>query len=257
VHRNPDGTRRFRYAKSRPEMLATQSAHYQCVLGVDLTVLDVNFLFTTLMDFKILAERYPHAVEQIVMCTHGEVTERWCYQCVKCAEYAFFSLACGIADPRFDYDRFFTKSRYMQRIIEYAQSGVERSVYGNAPWQPFFSVAGHYLVFCHAIAQIEPNLIAGRLSEEGFANLITLQALFGNRPFPSAEMLPAKAIDLIGHDVARRVAQLAAEHVPIVDDLPGPFLAGQEEIAYDFEGIQPPRTAALDHIRTAVRSRRN
>jgi hypothetical protein len=250
ISRQPNGRLFFRYGNSRPEVLATQSTHYQRVLGADLTVSNVNFMFTTLMDFRLLAERYPHAVEQIVMCTHGGVEQPWCYQCRKCGEYVLLSLRCGVVDPRFDYDYFFSSSRYIAQIVTYAESGVELSVFGNARWRPLLSVDNHYLTFCHAIALIDPTVIADRLGPTALANLMIVKALFGNRLFPNVELLSTKSVDLIGSEVARTVARIAAEHFEVVDDLPGPFLSGNEEVTYDFDLLMPTRTALLDHIRS-------
>ncbi|MEA2586640.1 MAG: hypothetical protein QOF33_4725 [Thermomicrobiales bacterium] len=248
--RRADGRLVYRYVQSRPEVLAAQSTHYRRVLGAELTVTNLNLLFTTLMDFRLLAERYPGAFEQVVMCVAPSPEERWCYQCLNCVEYAFFSLGLGIVDPRFDYDRFFAQSKYIERLIEYAESGVELSMFGNAPWQPFFSVAGHYLSFCHAIAQIEPRLLAARLGPDAFANLTVVKALFGNRRFPNQEMLSTKSVDLIGTDLARAVARIAAEHLEVVEDLPGPSWTGEEEVIFDFDVRIPTRTARLEHIRS-------
>ncbi|HEY7036170.1 MAG TPA: hypothetical protein VH482_32855, partial [Thermomicrobiales bacterium] len=226
VTKGADGRYVFRYAKSRPEMLATQSRHYHEVMGADIALTNIIFLFTTLMDFRLLAERYPHALKQIVMCVAARPEERWCYQCRKCAEYAFLSLSCGVVDPDFDYDRFLARSQYMTKMMTYAMSGVELSVYGNAPWYPGMSAGTHYLTFCHVFARIDPDVVAGRLGPEAKANLTIAKALFGNRLFPSVELLSTRTVDLIGTDVARAVARIAAEHFEVVEDLPGPFMNG-------------------------------
>jgi hypothetical protein len=240
----------FRYPKSRPEILATQSTHYRRVLGADLTLTNINLLFTTFTSYRMLVERYPAAFQQIVMCVAAAPGERWCYDCHKCGEYAQFGLANGIVDPRFDYDRLFGSSRYMRKVIEYLESGVELSVFGNAPWQKFFGSPTNYLVDCHAIAKLSPDLIADRIGIEARVNLMLLKAAFGNRAFPTSEHVPAKAVDLLGHEPARRIAGIAAEHFEVVDPLAGPFLSGNTEVEYDFTVRMPTKTGQLDHIRT-------
>jgi len=197
----------------------------------------------------MLAERYPDAHAGIVMCVAGGSNERWCYQCPKCAEYAYFTLACGIVDPRFDYDRLFAKSRHIRAITGYIESGAELTELGNARWQPGFGSPTNFLVDCHAIAKVSPALIVGELGPAALGNLLTLQAAYGNRTFPTYESLPARAVDLLGHETARRIAGIAAHHLDVVDPLPGPFRSGNEEVEYDFGVRMPTKTGLLDHIR--------
>jgi hypothetical protein len=239
----------FRYPKSRPEMLATQSTHYRRVLGAGITLTNINLLFTTFTSYRLLTERYPDPFTRIVMCVAADVGRRWCYECYKCAEYALFGLALGIVDPRFDYDRFFTQSRYIRKVVAYIESGVELSVHGNAPWQSSFGSPTNYLVDCHAISKLSPALIADRVSPEALGNLLTLKAAFGNTAFPTFERIPAKAIELLGHAAARRIAEIAAAHLDVVDPLPGPFISGRTRVDYDFGVRMPTPTELLDHIR--------
>jgi hypothetical protein len=250
TRRTADGRATHRYEQSRPEMLAAQSRHYQRTFGAEITVTNLNFPFSPLLDFRLLAERYPPAVKKVVMCTAARGQERWCYQCSKCAEYVFYSLRCGVIDPGFDYDRFLAKSRYVARLIAFAVSGVELSVLGNAPWTPHLSPPAHYLSFCHAIAHTDPGLIADRIGRDACANLALIKALFGNTTFPGVEMVSTKSCDLIGSELAYAVMRIASEHFAVVDDLPGPFLYGNDEITYDFGVDLPPAIAQLDHLRS-------
>jgi hypothetical protein len=247
--RREHGRHWFRYGKSRPEMLATQGTHYRRVLGADVTLTNINLLFTTFTSYRMLTERYPDAFTRIVMCVAASPDQRWCYNCFKCAEYAQFGLALGIVDDRFDYDRFFRRSNFIRNIVRYVESGVELTVYDNAPWFRGLGSPTNYLVDCNAIAKISPSLISGQVSPRALGNLLTLKAAFGNRPFPTFECIPAKAIDLLGHDAARRIADVASQHFEIVDPLPGPFVSGTEEVEYDFGVRMPTRTELLPHIK--------
>lgn len=244
------GERTFYYPQSRPEMLATQTRHYQRALGVDLAITNLNLLFTSLMAFRLLAERYPHALRQIAMCNMAPGVERWCYECAKCAEYAYYSLGCGAVDPDFDYDYLFTHSRYAAQVMPYLKSGVEPSRYGVPPWRPFICTSGHYLGICRVLGQFDPRAVADRLSPEASANLSLIKARLGKDDFPGVEMLSSKSVELIGTDLARDVARIAAEHFPVVDDLPPPWLEGNNEVSYDFDVRMPTRTGLLDHIRS-------
>jgi hypothetical protein len=227
-------------------MLATQSTHYRRALGVDLTVTNLNMLMSTLTTFRILQERYPRALEQIVMCMQGAVDERWCYHCSNCAWYALYCLYFGFIDPRFDFDRLFRDSPYIREIVAYAATGVELSYFGNAPPPPALGLSLHS-VFFHVVAGADADLVADRLGDEARDNLMTTKALFGNRAFPSTALMPTKAIDLLGHPTARQLARLVTEHVTAADDLPGPF--ANADAVYDFGIRMPTRTALLDHIR--------
>lgn len=229
-----DGTPIYRYRQSRPEILRAQSRYNQRVLGTKLDVTNLNIMLGPLMSFRLLAERYPAALKQVVMCVSAPVDRRWCYHCTKCVEYAYFSLRCGLVDPRFDYEYFFTHSDYVKQLMTYAESGVELTVHGNAPWAPFMTIAGAYSVFCHAIAHIDPDLLAGRIGPVALSNLLTIKALFGNSVFPNVEMLDAGCVEMIGTDLARAVAAIIGEHFEVVDELPGPIVVGNSVATFDY-----------------------
>jgi hypothetical protein len=184
------------------------------------------------------------------MCNLASGVKRWCYQCSKCAEYAFYTLGCRAIDPDFDYDRMFARSRFVRKLTAYLESGVELSVHGNAPWKPFLCNSGHYLGVCTMIARMNPDAIADRLSPIAYGNLTIAKALFGHAEFPGVEMLSAQGVELIGTELARAVARIAAEHFEVVDELPGPWLAGNERVSYDFSLKMPTRLDLLDHIRS-------
>lgn len=232
--RQPDGSLWFRWADARPETFAAQRAHLQETFGVDLTLTNLNLLFTTYSAYRTLLERYPDPFTRVVSCVAAEPDSRWCYQCDKCAEYALFGLANGMVDPRFDYDRLFVHSRFIHRVVELVESGVDLTEYGVIPWERFFASDTNFLVNCHAVAKADPGLIADRLSIEGFSNILMLKAAYGNRQFAYVEQIPAQVIDLLGHETARRAAAIATQHVEMVDRLEGPFLWGNTPVEYDF-----------------------
>lgn len=238
----PAGERHYRYARARAEMLAAQSAHYRQAFGVDLEVTNYTLGYSSIAAFGILAMRYPDGLARIVMCNRARVHQRWCYHCLKCAEYALYSLRFGIVDPRFDYNHFFEDSRYMRDIATYAETGVERSMFGNAPWQPFVGTKRGYQGICHAFALIDPAVITAKLSPTGLAHLLIGKALFGNCLFPSYEMVSASALATLGPELGPPVRAITEEHVEVVTELPGPFLSGIDPCEYDFsERVAVPR----------------
>jgi hypothetical protein len=249
IDRDARGRPVYHYAKSRPEVTATQTTHYRRALGVDLTVADVSLPFSHLLAFRFLAERYPHALKQIVMCAQAGIDQRWCYRCLKCVEYALYSLYCGFVDDRFDYDRLFARSPFAHQLAAYAESGVELSPSGNAPWQPFFSLERHFLAICHVVANIGREQDLPPLGRAADANLMLLRALYGNRSFPQVEFIPAPTFAHLGPDLGTRLRSLAAQHVTVVDELPGPHLAGNTPTAYDFRAPMPTPTTLVAHVR--------
>ncbi|HEY7032363.1 MAG TPA: hypothetical protein VH482_13575 [Thermomicrobiales bacterium] len=249
IRRLADGEVWFRFPKSRPESLATQSTHYRRVIGADVTLTNTTLHFSTLTSYRVLATRYPEAFARAVMCVRGRVGRRWCYQCPKCADYARFGLACGMVDPRFDYDRLYAQSRPVLELVHYVESGVERSVFGNVPWKRVVSERIRYLLDCHAYALISPGLIADRLGTEALTNLLLLKAALGNSTFPGFESAPSQIADLLGHESAHWVAGIAAQYLDVVDVLPGPFLPDDPRFDYDFSIRMPTETELLDHIR--------
>lgn len=235
------GQRQFLNTRSRPEVLHAQSAHYQRDLRIDLTVTNLNLLFTGLSAMRLLTARYPEGFARVVSCVVAAPDERWCYQCRKCSWYPLFALQSGAVDPEFDYDRLFRTSPHLVRMVEYALSGVELSASGNAPVDPALKEDHVFPMFCHIMATIDLGLIADRLSPEAVGNLLTIKALFGNRTYPGFEMIPAKAIALLDNEVARRVVAIASEHLRVTDDLAPPLIGDNPEMIYDFDVRMPTR----------------
>jgi hypothetical protein len=246
AYRQPDGGLDFRYARSRPEVLAAQTKHLRRALGLELAVADLNLMFSSPVAFRLLKERYPHALEQIVMCTSGGEGERWCYWCYNCAWYAMYTIWGRALDPRFDYDRLFAASPYIRGFVDYALTGVDLAESGNTCPSPSAGY-GIHTVFNHVLAGIDVDVVAGRLKKEAFANLQSLKTLFGNRLYPDVEKLPRQTIALAGHPIAVDVAARVAEHVDVADELPGPW--ARPDVVYDFSIRMPTRMDRLDHIR--------
>jgi hypothetical protein len=251
-----DGGRRYVFARSRPEMLATQSRHYQRALGFNHTLTNVNFPFTTAMDMQFLYARYPDLAPVAVMCTYTRENKPWCYNCPKCLNYALYALAAGYVDPRFDYDRMFSDSPAVAPLIGCAETGVELSYYGNVPWFEEMTHPTTYQAVCHAIAKSDPDRLKDRLGPDARANLCILIALYGNTRFANQESVVREVVEFPDVDLVRRVGKLAAEHFPVVDRFPAPWMHGAGEAIIDFETRMSTRTGLLPHIQSnAVRPR--
>ncbi len=248
-----DGGRDYLYPMSRPEILATQTTHYQRALGIDHTLTNLTFLFANILNFRLLHARYPVAFAQIVGCTKGDVDTPWCFTCGKCFLYAIYSLFTGAIDSRFDYDTAFTRSTDAQLWTAYAESGVEQTVYGNAPWRSDLMYPVVYTILCHAFANLDIGLLNGKISKEAENNLVLFQVLFGNHQFPNTQMVATEVAGFIGSPLAHRALRIAAEHFELVDRLPGPVLQGNQETIIDYQTRMTTSTALVEHIAGASR----
>lgn len=228
IHLRPNGAVQFVYRRSRPETLAAQSAHHRRVLGRELIITNLNLVFSEFSTVAILAERYPEAYRHIVMCTNGRPRQRWCFRCMKCGTYALNGLALGLVDERFDYDRLFAVSNYVRALVAIAESGEELDADGNAPYHDILCAESSFRGMAHAIARVDPALIADRLSEEAFTNLMTIISLYGNRTFPVVDGYAPESVPWIAGEEARRVAAIAGEHLQRVDALPREWMDGGE-----------------------------
>lgn len=245
----PDGSPKFRYAQSRPETSVAQSRHYQATLGQSITVTDVILPFNSLAAHWMLAERYPAALDHIVSCTIGPTDARWCHSCSKCGLFAILSFSTDTYVTDFDYEFFLTRSSVIQRLIDYAESGVEQSVLGNAPWASgFFSAPTGYILGCHMVARIDPENLSIPLSDEARGNLAIWCALYGNQLYPVWESVPRVTLDLLPSDLGQKIGAIVAEHLEIIDHLPTPSYAGNSPTHFIFDPPMQSPVTRLEHV---------
>ena len=244
-----DGSRTFRYAQSRPETSAAQSRHYQATLGQPITVTDVILPFNSLAAHWMLAERYPGTLEHIVSCTIGPTDARWCHNCSKCGLFAIMSLSTDTPVSDFDYEFFLTKSSVIKRLIRYAESGVERTVLGNAPWvSSFFSAPAGYILGCHMVARIDPEHLPILLSDEARGNLAIWCALYGNELHPVWESVPKVTLELLPLNLGKTIGAIVAEHLDIIDVMPEPSYSGNTPTHFIFDPPMETPVTRLRHV---------
>lgn len=245
-----NGERHYTFSGSRPEILAAQTAHYRNALGFDHHLANVNFPFSTSQDHVLLIKRYPELLPATVCCSSGSSRERFCHRCHKCMTWALIGLTAGQVEPDIDYDRLFRENQWVLRIVAYAETGVELTYYGNAIWTSgLMKVPNIYQPVCHTLATVDPGLLKGRIGSAGLANLYTMMALLGNTQFANQEVVAREIIDFAGGDLMQRIAKLAAEHHPMVDKLPGPWIHDRREAIIDYQTRMPTRMDNLPHIR--------
>lgn len=184
---------------------------------------------------KIVIERYPETLPLIVMCTLAEVDQRWCYHCAKCMWYGIYSLALGFGlDPCI---------RLRLCIRDFPVCPVFGRVRGK--WRgvgsigtrncPVFTHLTRGGQFCHAVATVDLDLIADKISSHARPTRLFRRCSATARAQHTEWRLRACSI-CSTIETANRVATIIAEHVA-VDELPGPFL--DEGYIYDFSVRMP------------------
>ncbi|CAN5411350.1 hypothetical protein BH09CHL1_BH09CHL1_06130 [soil metagenome] len=245
-----DGTRDYHFAESRPERLDAQSRHYQRVLGFNHRLGDLNFPFSVSQNHHLLIARYPELLPAAVSCMSGTSKERFCHRCYKCFKSMLFGLSAGYMYPEMNYDRMLSENQWVLRLVAYADSGVELNFHGNAIWtEGLTETANAYQSMCHALATIDPEMIIDTIGLAALANLYTMMALFGNTRFPNQEVVAQEILDFVGGDLIHEVGRLAAEHYPMVDQLPAPWLWGDRESIIDFQTRVATKMDDLPHLR--------
>ncbi len=244
-----DGIARHRYANVRPETLAAQSSHYRSALGFEHTVANLSLPFNGLVAYWLLAERYPAALRQIVMCTVSDPDRRWCYQCKKCSMFALLGLSTAVTDPDFNYDFWLRQSRFISQVKEFAGTMPESKEFGNAPWMPFFFDRLSFVMYCHIVARIEIDDLHVVLSDEAIRNLGILKSLYGNRPFPEYEAVSNVLLDRLGHELGPRLKAIASEHLEIIGGIPEPAMAADGPAMYLFDQQVSLPIDEVEHVK--------
>ena len=249
VVRQPDGSVKFLMENSRPEVLKTLQTHYRRVFDLDLTVTNINSLLSPWTGYLLVAKRYPRAIEFMTSCTLGEIDQRWCYDCRKCVMHALYSLCSGTIDPHFDYNRLFDQARYLRRIVEYAESGVELSAEGNVPYSELLGIPTGFQNLCHVVAGAKTHLIDDQLGDNALANLTTLRAMFGNRALPHLDEMPRCVVPRLGFSDAEQIASMIGDHIETVEEISAPLSVGNEPAEFGLNQIMPTKMSELSHIR--------
>ncbi len=243
-----DGSTKIHYERSRPEELANLSRHYEHALGHPITVTNITFPLAAHLTYQLLAERYPEAAQEITSCTLGEVDERWCYRCAKCTGIMIWSLACGRPLASFDYDYFLSESPFIQRVVAHAQTGLELTATGNAPWHPYISTQRGFDLVCSMVRNIDASVILPDLSVDALTNLALLQTLYGNRDFPEYNKVPIQPLEMLDPKIAAWLRPIIEQHLQMIETLPGEGLAKSPKRFYQFDGSFTPRTSSVDHL---------
>ncbi len=251
VVRHDDGSTTFVNPDSRPEVFRAHRLHLQEALGIELAITNVTLLCSPWTAYRLVVERYPRAADLITSCTIAPIDQRWCYECRKCLAHALLAIRSGQIDDRFDYDRLFSDARLIERLIEFAASGIELGMDNNAPYSPFLCAEKSFQSICHVLAGIDSGPVKSRLSEHGYANLITLMALYGNRLFPHIEQMPVCVVPRLEFSDAGKIVALVAQHFEVVDVITARLSIGDQLVEFGLNQRMPTRMDSLTHIRAS------
>lgn len=220
--RNPSGTpAAVGYAKSRPEVYAALGAHLAQVSDVAIEFGNTHYPISEVLSYKILLERYPASFDRIVMCVVADEEHRWCMGCKKCAQYVHFGLMFGRRHADVDYERFWDKSKYIQKALALAEaSGSRDPASGNLPWHKDISHSYHIPSFCHTMARLRADDPRRLVPAAGRAVLDRLAAAWGNRTYDQVEWVSSDAVALVDTPMVRAVSAIYGQHAPVQS---GPF----------------------------------
>ncbi|WP_265521827.1 hypothetical protein [Oerskovia flava] len=223
----------------RPEWLETLSDYYEVRLGRPLELSTTHYAVSEYLSFATLLERYPAALDGVVMCMREpQPGRRWCYDCKKCFEYAVFGLSRGYVDGSFDYQTMFT-ARYTTGLHKHAKTAPRDERTGLALWSPRVGTPTHFASMCHALHHLDPSLLVDRVDSRVLKRLVVLRGAYGTTSFPAVETIVRAAIDLPRAQAARIVAEVAAEHHEVVPEQAGPLLRGDEPVGYAYGTRMP------------------
>lgn len=208
------------YAKSRPEVYAALGAHLAEVSDIAIEYGNTHFPISEVLSYKILLERYPAAFDRIVMCVVADLEHRWCMGCKKCAQYVHLGLLSGRRHADVDYERFWSQSKYVGKLLATAREVPRDPATGNLRWTKDVSHSYHFASFCHTMARLRDDQVRRLVPASGRAVLDTLAAAWGHRTYDPVEWVSSDAIDAVDTPMARAVAAIYAQHAPVES---GPF----------------------------------
>jgi hypothetical protein len=208
------------YAKSRPEVYAALGAHLAAVSDVAIEYGNTHFAISEVLSYKILLERYPAAFDRIVMCVVADTEHRWCGGCKKCAQYVHLGLLSGRRHADVDYERFWSQSKYVDKLLATAKEAPLDPATGNLRWSKEVSHSYHFASFCHTMSALRADPARRLVPASGRAVLDTLAAAWGNRTYDQVDWVSADATAMVDTAMARAVAGIYAQHAPVES---GPF----------------------------------
>jgi len=99
---------------------------------------------------------------------------------------------------------------------------------------------------------IDLGVLPVELTPKAFEHLVIVAAMFGNRRFPEWETIPRVTIDALGPELGPKIMAIVAEHIEIVDHIPGPNMSRNKPVTYQFAERLPLPTLALEHVRRPI-----
>ncbi len=246
VRRKPDNAPSWSFATSRREMLVAQSAHYRRHLGLDLDVANAGDLLTNFASYQVLTARYPEATDLVVSCGLARPDALACGRCSKCLVGAMLALACGRPPQVIPIEAVLAQSPRVEAAVAEARSAPSRPRGVNNGYSLHLTSRPDFPNMLRAIALADPRLLdpGDRRATDHLAVLVDA---WGNDPRPETIALSRASIAGLRHPTLRRMADLLARHLPLVDAIRGSFEVDGLDADHGIDEVMPlpPHLAAL------------
>jgi hypothetical protein len=201
------GKKRIHFMRCRPEFCSYISERTKSLFGINCMITNPNFSFSNLGAFKILANRYPHMLWHLLMCEAiADSDEKWCYDCIKCARFALFSLNYWKGEDFIDISRVLTENSYIKNAL--SPNGVFEGQ------------------LCNVVAEIDPEYVAQKTTKEAYENFMTLREKFSYLKNPSINCFIAPAFDKLAlpKPLGDKLRNIITTYCPVANEVEQAYL---------------------------------
>lgn len=223
------------FKRSRPEYTEYISNITGRIINTQIDFVNFNYCISEIGSFKVIAERYPENLQNILMCENISEMKKWCLNCNKCGTYVLLSMCYGNKYMNIDINDFFENSGYINKLINRINNNIyERNEDNNYPWVEELCPAFHYESHCHIVASIDLEKYKKLLSAKAFNNLKIIKDKFGNKKYPVHESFIEPAFRKISPPVPQEVKEVATKHCLAIERLPEYFKIEDSKYIIDY-----------------------
>lgn len=228
----------FNYKRSRPEYVKYVAEKTSEIINKNLNIINFNYYISEIAAFKVLANRYPERLKNILMCEHITQMKKYCMNCNKCATYVFLSMYYGNEYLDIDLNEFLENSKYIENVLKATDGpNIPRNEYNNYLWIKEFSPQSHYESLCHTISSIDIDEYKSILSQKSLINLSKLKERFGNKKFPLYESFIEPAFKRVNPPIPNEVRDIVSKYCTPVDELPKYFYVENSKVTIGYDKI--------------------
>jgi hypothetical protein len=196
----------FCYRRSRPEFSRATSEIYNELFGTDLEIFNLSYPISDVMAFKTVVRRYPKLAPNMMTCGATiDASKRWCHDCRKCYEFALCSLNLQCADARFDYDGFFTRSKFVEKLRAHMAADP------TSDWDPCLCHSSHFQSFRHMLNGLDVGFLTRSLSKPALESVLALKERYGASAFPITERYVVQAMEFVPRELREGYENIIGE----------------------------------------------